>query len=107
MGGFDNCGSGEKCGYSILMATDAVVKGKHETPKHHYKDDLSFALTPTGASSCEVGAYSTSEIWYAVLDDGTNLCNLRNLVSATGLSYTENIDHSRCTQWDSANCDKY
>ena len=107
MSGFDSCGSSEKCGYSITEANAVVVKGHHETPVKHYKDDLSFALTPTGATSCEVGGYSTSEIWYAVLDDGTNYCNLHNLVSATNLAFDENVDKSDCTQYSSANCNKY
>ena len=25
--------------------------------------------------------YSTSEVWYAVLDNGTNYCNLHNLIT--------------------------
>ena len=31
-------------------------------------------------------AFSTSSIWYAILDFGTNYCNLRNLLDGTGLS---------------------
>ena len=30
--------------------------------------------------------YSTSETWYAVLDYGTNYCNLHNLITGTALS---------------------
>ena len=28
-------------------------------------------------------------------------------VAGKGLKYTETIDKDACTQWDSANCDKY
>lgn len=32
--------------------------------------------------SCEAKAFSTSQTWYAVLDNSVNYCNLHNLVSA-------------------------
>ena len=31
-------------------------------------------------------AFSTSGTWYAILDSGTNYCNLRNLLDGTGMS---------------------
>ena len=56
--------------------------------------------------------YSTSEVFYAILDRGTNYCNLHNLVVGSGLNATmygfkEDTDNSKCTQYTSANCDKY
>ena len=57
--------------------------------------------------------HSTSEVFYAVLDDGTNYCNLHNLVVGSGLTNTtkygfkEVTENSKCTQYSSANCDKY
>jgi hypothetical protein len=33
-----------------------------------------------------IQAYSTSATWYALLDMGTNYCNLRNLLDGTGMS---------------------
>ena len=66
MSGFANCGSTEKCGYSITSNTTELVKGKHQTPVKHYKDDLTFTLSASG-SGCSIAAFSTSEIWYAVL----------------------------------------
>ena len=70
-----------------------------------YVDDLTFSLA-TSSSGCNVKAYSTSRTWYikdllqkdknmsdmpmeisfsryAVLDMGTNYCNLRNLVDGS------------------------
>ena len=41
------------------------------------------------------------------LFSAASYCNLHNLVSATGLDFTEDIDKSDCTQWSTANCDKY
>ena len=43
----------------------------------------------------------------AVLDDGTNYCNLHNLIEATTLTFTEDVDTSDCTQYSTANCAKY
>ena len=54
---------------------------------------------------------SVSEIYYAVLDQGTNYCNLHNLVVGSGLvnttGFKEVTDDTVCTQYSVANCDKY
>ncbi len=70
LSGLANCGSGEICGYSLKSSNAAVITGTHETPVAHYLDDLTFAFT-SDSEGCNVGGYSTSEVWYAVLDDGT------------------------------------
>ena len=56
--------------------------------------------------------YSTSETWYAVLDYGTNYCNLHNLVDGAMIDtkmygFKETTDDSSCTQYTSRNCAKY
>ena len=57
--------------------------------------------------------YSRSTIGYAVFDKGTNYCNLHNLVVGSGLTnttrygYKEDTDNSKCTEYSSADCDKY
>ena len=55
--------------------------------------------------------FSTSETWYAVLDDGTNYCNLYNLVDGSSLrlspGFKETTDDSSCTQYSSHNCTVY
>ena len=54
---------------------------------------------------------SSSETWYAVLDSGTNYCNLRNLVNGADLDkapgFKEDVSDSTCTQFSSADCGKY
>ncbi|XP_065896508.1 beta-galactosidase-1-like protein 2 isoform X3 [Dysidea avara] len=57
-------------------------------------------------------AFSTSEIWYAYLDYGTNYCNLRNLADGAGITtatygFTEHTSDDVCTQYSSHNCEKY
>jgi hypothetical protein len=71
-----------------------------------YVDDLTFDLTQQGAD-CSVAAFSTSETWYAILDQGTNYCNLHNLGLATGIAFNEDTSDDICTQFSSADCEKY
>ena len=56
-------------------------------------------------------AYSTSDLWYAVLDWGTNYCNLRNLLDGTGLSdsdgFVEKTSNADCTQYEDRDCTRY
>ena len=56
-------------------------------------------------------AFSSSDLWYARLDYGTNYCNLRNLLDGTGLSanevFIEETSTDDCTQYDQLNCEKY
>ncbi|XP_041480545.1 uncharacterized protein LOC121428037 [Lytechinus variegatus] len=109
--GSDNCDQGgEKCLYSLVSVNSTILLAKHETPKQHYVDDLSFKFTQKGAN-CAVHGYSTSETWYAVLDKGTNYCNLHNLITGSGLDetkgYKENTNDGECTQYSSSDCDVY
>lgn len=107
----DNCkNGGEKCLYHLTSQTPSEIKGTHETPKKHYIDDLTFTFVQDG-NVCKLHGYSTSETWYAVLDYGTNYCNLHNLITGSGLDkssgYTELTSDSKCTQYSSANCEVY
>ncbi|KAL8591608.1 hypothetical protein ACOMHN_030494 [Nucella lapillus] len=106
----DNCSGTEKCLYTLKSRTESQVTATHETPVKHYVDDLTFTFTPS-ASSCKVKGHSTSETWYAVLDYGTNYCNLHNLITGSGLDnksgYKETTSNSVCTQFSTADCSKY
>ena len=86
----------------------------HQTPVHRYNDSLSFEfLEPQLGNNCVVQAFSSSDLWYAYLDFGTNYCNLNNLISAEGLGITalngfeEETAVEICTQYDQINRDKY
>ncbi|XP_065835011.1 uncharacterized protein [Oscarella lobularis] len=104
------CGSTEKCLYTLKDSSSSALKLTHKTPVHKYVDDVSFAFDGSGAS-CTVHGYSTSETWYAVLDDGTNYCNMHNLLTGAGLDsnsgFAETTSNSDCTEYTSANCGKY
>ncbi|XP_046549551.1 uncharacterized protein LOC124259459 [Haliotis rubra] len=109
--GPDGCANGgEKCLYKLVSRNTTQVKATHETPKKHYVDDLTFTFTQD-TSKCNITGLSSSETWYAVLDYGTNYCNLHNLIVGSGLDkspgYSETTSNSICTQFTSADCSKY
>ncbi|XP_064647616.1 uncharacterized protein LOC135500237 [Lineus longissimus] len=111
MQGPDGCeGGGEKCRYKLVSNEGNVVKATHTTPVKEYVDDLSFTFAGQD-KTCSCDGYSTSETWYAVLDYGTNYCNLNNLITGAGLNktagYKEETSDSICTQYSSHDCDKY
>ncbi|OWF35756.1 uncharacterized protein LOC110442542 [Mizuhopecten yessoensis] len=112
--GPENCKSGpinEKCLYVLKSNSEGVIKLTHETPLKHYIDDVSFTLKSQGDASCQLGGYSTAETWYAVLDQGTNYCNMFNLLEGASLTtaagYTETASDASCTQRSSADCNRY
>jgi len=115
-GQVDDCPSmpcGQNCLYEFLETQeDGTVKGRHLTPVKRYSDSLTFQFVEqSGANSCKVDAFSTSDTWYAILDSGTNYCNLRNLLDGTGLSgsdgFQEETSDSVCTQYSSRDCTRY
>eukprot|EP00904_Undaria_pinnatifida_P005937 jgi/Undpi1/2473/HiC_scaffold_13.g05852.m1 len=107
MSGFDNCNGGNKCGYTVSKVGDGSLEFVHETSVKHYKDTLTFTFADKG-DSCEAEAFSTSQTWYAVLDNSVNYCNLHNLVDAAFQDYKEmDVSDATCTQYSSADCDRY
>jgi hypothetical protein len=112
MSGLTGCGKKNPpvdnfCGYQETGRKAGSWSGKHTTANGKYTDDLTFTVTAAG-SGCTAKAYSTSETWYAVLDNGVNYCNLHNLVAGTNISNTEtDVSDSSCTQYSKRNCDRY
>merc|ERR1711928_191245 len=107
----ENCpNGGQKCLYKFLSETGNTLKGTHTTPIKLYVDDIMYTFTDAG-DMCNVEGYSTSQLWYAILDYGTNYCNIYNLVEGANLhktpSYTETTSDSVCTQYTSRNCEVY
>ena len=124
--GRDNCEQGgEKCLYHLVSNTPSQVTATHTTPKKEYVDSLTMTFAPVQifqdskvvsfekdfSSGCSVSAHSRSNVWYAILDYGTNYCNLRNLVVGSGLvnvtGFTETTNDHVCTEFTSADCNKY
>ncbi|XP_070566694.1 uncharacterized protein [Ptychodera flava] len=109
--GADNCQSGgQKCLYELIYSNDTYIEATHTTPVKKYIDDMTFELCFEG-SSCHVKGFSRSRLWYAILDYGTNYCNLHNIISGAGLlqlpGYTEDTKNKICTQFATADCDIY
>ena len=104
---------GQKCKYRLVKSSPktGLVKATHTTPVKEYVDHLTFNLTSSGDGECEVGGYSTSGTWYAILDFGTNYCNLRNLIDGAGLDkaegFRERTADDICTQYDSRDCTRF
>jgi len=112
----DSCPSmpcGQNCLYEFIETQeDGTVKGKHLTPVKRYSDSLTFKFEDqSNTNSCKIDANSDSDTWYAILDFGTNYCNLRNLLDGTGLSasegFLEETSDSVCTQYTSRDCTRY
>jgi len=107
-----NCGTGQKCLYNKISLDGNVLKAIHTTPVRKYIDDLTFTFqTNSKTKGCDVTGFSTSRTWYAVLDFGTNYCNLHNLIEGAGYTkdklYSEQTSDRVCTQYTSRNCEKY
>merc|ERR1711974_62084 len=113
------CPCGQQCLYkSNGTITDGgmqTIHASHFTPVMRYKDDLSFRHTrKTKNGSIEVLGHSRSS-GPAYYDFTTNYCNLRNLITGSGLAnldgYSEKSDTSECMQYDKieefGNCNKY
>merc|ERR1711962_534274 len=120
--GDSNCGTtssscpelpcGQLCLYTLVDSTATTITAEHRTPAKRYVDDLTFTLTDSGSGrGCQVEAFSTSRLWYALLDMGTNYCNLRNLIDGAGLSnnagFSEVASNKKCTQYDSRDCSRF
>nr|CAB3240756.1 protein ECT2-like [Phallusia mammillata] len=121
---------GEKCLYNLTSNTADELYATHSTPKKHYLDKIHIKFYPqkmmndfssfgnvhqfekvvTDSHGCKVEAFSSSKLFYALLDFGTNYCNLHNLImgcSFQAQDYDEVTDDSVCTQYSSADCTKY
>ncbi|XP_037076523.1 uncharacterized protein LOC119097583 isoform X2 [Pollicipes pollicipes] len=111
--GPDGCvGGGEKCLYEVTSAAGNVVTGTHTTPVAKYVDELKLTFVNGTTGTCRMEGYSRSKTWYAYLDSSTNYCNMKNLIVGSGLDqgdpvFSESTSDSICTQYSSADCDKY
>lgn len=102
---------GQRCLYQLVFSNSTMIKATHTTPVAGYIDDLQFEFGTGSDGVCVIDGYSRSQTWYAWLDWGTNYCNMRNLVTALGWqeidSFKEVTSNSVCTQYTTADCDKY
>ncbi|KAK6166521.1 hypothetical protein SNE40_023187 [Patella caerulea] len=105
--GTSGCANGgEKCRYSLVSQSRYQINATHKNANTHYKDDLNFNFFQI-SYSCSIKGYSTSENPNLVLDNGTNYCNLYNLITGAGLELKESVSDPTCTQFSIADCSKY
>ncbi|XP_072013179.1 uncharacterized protein [Amphiura filiformis] len=109
--GPENCeGGGEKCLYKVTSQSKRRLRGTHTTPVSFYVDNFSFRFRPT-RYGCYSKSYSYSTVPYAVLDYGTNYCNMFNLIDGSGLNKEPNFSEKTCdkicTQYTTADCEVY
>jgi len=101
---------GQRCLYQFISSTDDNISATHTTPAARYIDDISFTMVSNNPG-CLVEALSTSQTWYAVLDYGTNYCNLRNIIDGARISddnnFVEKTSDSQCTQYSMRDCSRY
>jgi len=101
---------GQNCLYELISVEEGKLVGTHTTPLARYVDDLYFEFSEEG-SNCEILGFSSARTWYAVLDFGTNYCNLRNLLDGSGLSnhqdFKEETSDAMCTQYTSRDCSRF
>ncbi|XP_033097293.1 uncharacterized protein LOC117101429 [Anneissia japonica] len=108
-----NCpeNKGEKCLYAIVGQSATQLNTTHTTPAEGYVDDQFFNFYEQSSGICFTTGYSRSETFYAVLDKATNYCNLHNLITGSGLDkapkYSESTHDGVCTQYSSADCERY
>ncbi|KAK6485194.1 hypothetical protein HHUSO_G13156 [Huso huso] len=99
-------GKSQKCLYSIVAVGDNELLATHTTPLMKFVDDIKFTFNSREKDNCEVLGQSVSRSWYAILDSGTNYCNMYNLMNGSGLRLTpgfnEYTSDSNCTQYSTA-----
>ncbi|KAJ8268424.1 hypothetical protein COCON_G00135960, partial [Conger conger] len=102
----------EKCQYELISANLTQIVAKHTTAVGRFVDNIRFFLRGDVANlNCRLVGLSISQDVERVYDNGTNYCNLYNLVEGSGLTnlpeYHEISNDRMCTQRSTANCTIY
>ncbi|CAL8323351.1 unnamed protein product [Boreogadus saida] len=85
----------------LIEATHTSVGGQIQM--------LNFTLLEAAMDmGCRVGGSSMSDYWLSLLDNGTNYCNLQNVIKGSGLinapGYTEYTNEWVCLGYGLASC---
>uniref|UniRef100_A0A8C4H9A4 Uncharacterized protein n=1 Tax=Dicentrarchus labrax TaxID=13489 RepID=A0A8C4H9A4_DICLA len=99
----------KECQYMLVFATPEYITANHTSTNGLQAEKITFALTSTLlTASCRVSATSTSLGFTSLLDNGLNYCNLRNLLSASGLTsapgFLEMTNEWACLGYGMATC---
>ncbi|KAJ8396137.1 hypothetical protein AAFF_G00022100 [Aldrovandia affinis] len=100
---------GEKCQYELISANHTQIIAKHTTALDRNVDIMHFYLKSDILNlNCRLVGISASQNLERVHDNGTNYCNIYNLVDGSGLTsvpeFKEISNDWMCTQRSIANC---
>jgi len=88
----------EFCGYSVVSTSTDFDHFQHETPVHHYVDDIEFWNFKQSGDDVVVDSGSKSEP-NSFYDYDTNFCNIFNLFrngNVSKLNYDLEIKYGNC-----------
>ncbi|TNN67479.1 hypothetical protein EYF80_022285 [Liparis tanakae] len=72
--------------YKLGPVTAALIQANH-TSSVGQIESVNFTMMATAMSmGCHVEGLSVSAFWFSLLDNGTNYCNLHNVIQGSGLS---------------------
>ncbi|KAM8850881.1 uncharacterized protein AB9W97_021861 [Spinachia spinachia] len=72
--------------YKLGPVTAAAIQANH-TSAVGQTESVNFRMASTAMSlGCHVEGSSVSAFWFSLLDNGTNYCNLHNVIQGSGLA---------------------
>uniref|UniRef100_A0A8C5NFC0 Uncharacterized protein n=1 Tax=Gouania willdenowi TaxID=441366 RepID=A0A8C5NFC0_GOUWI len=72
--------------FQLGSVSPLLVQANHTSALGHI-ENVNFTMSPTSMSmGCHVEGSSVSAFWYSLFDNGTNYCNLHNVITGSGLS---------------------
>ncbi|KAK7945477.1 hypothetical protein WMY93_001205 [Mugilogobius chulae] len=73
--------------YKLLSPpTASLIEANHTSGSGQY-ESVNFTMVGTSVGmGCHVEGLSMSSFWYSLFDNGTNYCNLHNIIEGSGLS---------------------
>ncbi|CAL1580269.1 unnamed protein product [Knipowitschia caucasica] len=67
-------------------ATASLIQANHTSGSGQY-ESVNFTMIGTSMGmGCHIEGSSMSSFWYSLFDNGTNYCNLHNVIEGSGLS---------------------
>ncbi|CAK6974675.1 hypothetical protein L3Q82_021387 [Scomber scombrus] len=72
--------------YKLGSVTAALIQATHNSAVGQV-ESVNFTMIPTAMGlGCHVEGSSVSAFWYSLFDNGTNYCNLHNVIQGSGLT---------------------
>ncbi|KAI3374844.1 hypothetical protein L3Q82_021387 [Scortum barcoo] len=74
--------------YKLGSVTPTLIQANHTSAVGQI-EGVNFTMTGTSMSmGCHVEGSSVSAFWFSLFDNGTNYCNLHNVIQGSGLTKT-------------------